>query len=224
MSTQLITQITGCAEVEKAKKDSNHPCNKIVCSQNEHEFQLPEPWNGDISNAEILFISSNPSIDPKANQDGHESYPTEKHSNEDLPEFFRTRFDKYTHFNGNKQTYWFYANKCVGWILGVESYGVNLLRDHAVLTEVVHCKSQSESKFGVKECSRLCSRLWLDKVLAEFNGKYIVVVGNIAKACMHGRQIENKKIAFIPSHQARGYTNEQRRKKLLDQLGLDQLG
>lgn len=219
MNTQLINQIARCSEVIEAKINTDHPCNKIVCSQNEneHDFQLPEPWNGDISNAKILFISSNPSIDPKANQDGHESYPTEKYSNENLPEIFRTRFDKYTHFNGNKQKYWFYANKCVGWILGAESRGVNLLRDHAALTEVVHCKSESE--FGVKECCCLCANNWLDKVLAEFNGDYIVVVGNIAKACMYGRQIENKKIAFIPSHQARGYTDDRRRKILLDQLG-----
>ncbi len=59
----LITQIARCGEVEKAKTDINHPCNKIVCSQNGHAFQLPEPWNGDIGNVKILFISSNPSID-----------------------------------------------------------------------------------------------------------------------------------------------------------------
>lgn len=216
MNTQLITQIARCNEVEKAKTD-NHPCSKIVCSQINNDFQLPEPWNGDISNAKILFVSSNPSIDPKANQDGHESYPTEKYSNEDLPEFFRTRFDKYTHFSGSKQKYWFYANKCVGWILGKESRGVNLLRDHAALTEVVHCKSESE-KHGVKECSCLCAQKWLDKVLAEFNGDYIVVVGNIAKACMREQKIGDKKIAFIPSHQAHGYTDEQRKAILLEQL------
>ena len=37
----LITQIARCGEVEKAKTDINHPCNKIVCSQNGHAFNFP---------------------------------------------------------------------------------------------------------------------------------------------------------------------------------------
>ncbi len=91
------------------------------------------------------------------------------------------------------------------------------IHKHIVVTEAVHCKSKSE--YGVKECACLCVRKWLDKVLSEYNGKYIVVVGSTAKACMFAREIQGKKIAFIPAPNARGYTDEQRRKILLDQFG-----
>ena len=59
--------------IEKFKKgDASHPCYKIVANQEGdiNSFSLPEPWNGDIINAKILFISSNPSIDEE------EEFPT----------------------------------------------------------------------------------------------------------------------------------------------------
>ena len=47
----LLLEICKCDEVGKAISDCAHPCNKIVCSQNDlgiTDFQLPEPWNGHI--------------------------------------------------------------------------------------------------------------------------------------------------------------------------------
>ena len=60
----LILEIAKCCEVEKAKSNVCHSCHKIVSSQNS-SFQLPEAWNGHLDTAEILFISSNPSIVPE---------------------------------------------------------------------------------------------------------------------------------------------------------------
>ena len=82
----IILEIAKCCEVEKAKLNDSHSCNKIVMSQND-SFQLPEPWNGHLDNAEILFISSNPSIDP------NENYPTASWKDEDIVSFFENRFE-----------------------------------------------------------------------------------------------------------------------------------
>lgn len=63
----LMMSISNCDEIERAKEDSNHPCHKIVHYQyienRRKAFQHPEPWNGNIEKADILFVGSNPSID-----------------------------------------------------------------------------------------------------------------------------------------------------------------
>ena len=46
---------------------NNYPCHSLYQSQNcanVHDFQIPEPWNGDIWNAKILFVGINPGFTP----------------------------------------------------------------------------------------------------------------------------------------------------------------
>lgn len=68
---KLLEEITTCENIQKilnGNLDSDcKKCEKIVNSQkcNFEDFQLPEPWNGDLENCKILFISSNPSINRK---------------------------------------------------------------------------------------------------------------------------------------------------------------
>ncbi len=70
------------------------------------------------------------------------------------------------------------------------------IHKHIVVTEAVHCKSKSE--YGVKECACLCVRKWLDKVLSEYNGKYIVVVVAPQKpVCLHAKYKAKKLRLFL---------------------------
>lgn len=87
---ELLLEIAGC-EIAKervsllirneGKKDPNntHDCDDICKFQydiiqeangskqevTKAMFHVPEPWNGNLGEAEILFVSSNPSIDLK---------------------------------------------------------------------------------------------------------------------------------------------------------------
>ena len=61
---EVFASITHCPNIALALMESSHPCSAIVRSQHvpENEFQLPEPWRGQIDKARILFVGSNPSI------------------------------------------------------------------------------------------------------------------------------------------------------------------
>lgn len=88
-SHQLLGEIVRCPEVVKAESDADHPCAKIVESQEHYpgDFQPPTPWVGKLSQTRILFIGSNPSIG------GKEHYPTTDWSDRDLIDFFDDAFE-----------------------------------------------------------------------------------------------------------------------------------
>lgn len=210
MNTQLITQIARCAEVEKAKTDLNHPCNKIVCSQSNDDFQLPEPYNGDISKAKILFVSSNP------NMDRDEHYPISEWNDSEITDFFVNRFEN----TPKKQysSYWKSIFKWANWIM--PEIPKDEIHKYIAVTEVVHCKSKSE--YGVKECLEHCVDTWLKQVFTLFNGKYIVLVGKHAQQCCDRiKTIADNKIIIQTSHPQRpvkGLTDMVRRRTFTEQI------
>lgn len=210
MNTQLITQIARCCEVEKAKTDFNHPCNKIVCSQNGHGFQLPEPYNGNIEKADILFISSNPNIDKD------EQYPASEWNDTEISDFFVNRFEN----TPKKQysRYWKSIFKWASWIMPEIPSGE--IHKHIAVTEVVHCKSKSE--YGVKKCLEHCVDTWLKQVLTLFNRKYIVLVGKHAQQCYDRiKTIDDNKIIIQTPHPQRpvkGLTDAVRRRTFTEQI------
>lgn len=62
---EVFDSIAYCKNVAACQQgDESHPCSKIVRSQRvpDDDFQLPEPWRGQIDRARILFVGSNPSI------------------------------------------------------------------------------------------------------------------------------------------------------------------
>ena len=216
----LINRIPACEEVDIAKKDENHPCHKIVAYQKEElgvdDFQLPEPWNGDIDNAEVLFISSNPSIDKD------EDYPTDSRQKERIANFFTDRFK--TMPKENYSNYWQNIFKWSGWLLLDKQSEEKLSDDELAtvqskiaITEIVHCKSKTD-KIIPSKCCKKCIGKWFSKVLERFNGKYIIVVGSVAKNRLKNYAFGDKRVAFVPAPGARGYTDERRRNILLDQL------
>ena len=147
-------------------------------------FHMPEPWNGNLSTAEILFVSSNPSFDinettpelarkenkevlPKIISDPDEDDPETKRALDEAENFFESRFiDKETgsiRKEYNSQT-WKRILTCAGYLLGetrsVESIeGINedqkeKIAPRIALTEVVHCKSENEK--GVPQALVTC--------------------------------------------------------------------
>ena len=82
---KLLLEITHCENLETI--DGDNPCRKIVECQDLRPRQLPEPWNGHLDTCKILFISSNPSINPE------EYFPNAEWKDKDIIDFFINRFD-----------------------------------------------------------------------------------------------------------------------------------
>ena len=164
---------------------TKNPCRKIVQSQEStlSQHQVPEPWSGNIEQAPILFISSNPSISDS------EEYPTLSWSDSEMSDFFNNRFGggrKAWAEGGRKSlqrdgTY----SRVIPFWNGVRHLAKELLlrepvpgNDYAI-TEIVHCKSLEE--IGVKQAQEQCVRLYLRKVLDIAAARVVVVLGEPAK-------------------------------------------
>lgn len=185
---KLFYDISHCEEFTKAYDDTTHVCNKIVASQQFDSIgkcQVPEPWNGDIEKAQILFISSNPSFNRE------ESYPTVDGQVE--LEFYEKRFiypEQWKHTR-----YWNAIAKWASAILQVSSD--NVLQEYVAITELVHCKSKEQ--VGVGKCCTLCADKWLEKVLSLFHGQYVVLVGKTYawKYKVRVEQLSNGKVVIM---------------------------
>jgi hypothetical protein len=221
----LMKEIFNCLNIEKCFNKENTVCNKIIKSQGVEkidDFFIPEPWNGDLENAKILFVSSNPSIDI------NEYYPKNNWQSNDKINYFANRFDlnagyvnKYIYIklnNGNFSTNWvrYWAN--------IRKRAEELIesvipgKDYCI-TEVVHCKSIKEK--GVKESLEQCFNNYFEKKMKISSAKLVICLGKSASNKIKEKykinedeigpiDIENKKIIFLPHPNSRG------RKKIED--------
>lgn len=87
---RVLESIIHCELLARCKAGEDLPCSKIVAVQDVplREQQVPEPWTGHLDRARLVFISSNPSIDPR------EAYP--RWGGDDIAEsvrYFTDRFD-----------------------------------------------------------------------------------------------------------------------------------
>lgn len=145
----LLLEIARRRNVSRALESIHHPCSPVVAAQRTTELaelQLPEPWNGQIETAPILFVSWNPSWNP------NETFPTSAWADERIISFFRTRFE---HTDQASQT-WREMQGIATHLLGRTSRpGV----DYAV-TDAVRCKSQKGigANAALSECSALYLR------------------------------------------------------------------
>ena len=195
MNNLIQSHLMSVARCPMFLNSCNTPCEKIVAYQHIHNKNLkqtPEPWNGDIENAKILFISSNPSID------FNESYPTSAWTDNQISDFFVNRFSKQkkyvknylyplqangTYLNKNKWVrYWAAIRKLSQKLLAKENIEPGF--DYAI-TEVVRCKSHKE--IGVNEAMNTCSEKFLLETLSLSNAKVFVVVGKQAKDAFQER-------------------------------------
>jgi hypothetical protein len=197
----LLSEIVHCPHARECREDltAENPCRQIVDYQNSlglEKFQVPEPWSGQIEQAPILFLSSNPSIG------SDEDYPTWDWSYSELHDYFNYRFG-----GGRKQ--WIidgtksllkdgtYSRSTRFWA-AVRQRAIELLQrnvspgiDYA-LTEIVHCKSRAE--IGVEESQEQCVEAYLLRVLELASAKVIVVLGTPARQVIQSQfniSIEN---------------------------------
>ena len=201
---KLLQEITTCENIKKRLIDKlDCPCKIIIDSQERdyENFQLPEPWNGDLENCKILFMSSNPSF----NKD--ENYPLGGDWDKSVvSDFFINRFtskkkwvDKelYTlQLKGGHSKNWvrFWASvRSIARVI-LDTKSTTAGKDYA-LTEIVHCKSKDEK--GVHEAMETCTDKYLDRIIKITKAKIIICLGEKASNAVKNRyQIETTEKFF----------------------------
>jgi hypothetical protein len=168
----LLLEVARCPNVRRCYETTviPHPCSKVVAAQRVafDDFQLPEPWNGAIETAPILFVSWNPSLNP------NETFPRPEWADEAIIGFFRTRFD---HSDQHSQT-WREMRGIASHLLGRDPKpGV----DYAV-TDAVRCKSRKGE--GATQALGECSSRYLRRTLETSGARVFVALGKDARKTM----------------------------------------
>lgn len=162
--------------IEIARCKGNGCCSKIRNAQSDHNvFHLPEPWNGHLSCSDILFVGTNPNYNAK-----EVDFPQDNHLDAYITDFFDKRFERYKESKHDNN---FYNSilTCANWILnnGDDSKRSFELFDRIASTELVHCKLHNSE--GVDDCIDYCYERWFKKIIGNFNGKYVVLIGQKAR-------------------------------------------
>lgn len=205
-------EIARCKVLTNALTDPSFstPCRALIsyqqrCGYSTH--QIPEPWNGNIASAPLLFVASNPAISPD------EHYPTLEWSDAEIVQFFQGRFGDgmprtRQHAPDEPIRNGIYVRRADGgydsrWSrflasIRARAAELGLLRpgtDYAV-TEVVHCKSPSESSKQdgamVANARDHCVDLHFEKVLLHAGARVIVFLGD------HARRAAVRKLGVNP--------------------------
>lgn len=188
MSREVLLQIARCDLADVTRTD-DWPCKKVVTSQGvstQGIFQVPEPWRGDIVNAPVLVVSSNPGF---AAGDADDS-PVWGQSNDEIVDYFTTRgfpwcFPKNLSRAGRANTravsFWSHIHRRVSELYDVPEADVRVGVDYA-LTEVVHCKSENESKIG--DAAPTCVRKHFAEVARLSRAAVVLVLGDLATSAL----------------------------------------
>lgn len=205
-AAKLLTDIAGCPLIATALRGP-HPCSAVVGAQPGglgDERQVPEPWDGHLETAPLLFVSSNPSISgdevyPRATWRAGDAEPDRgKWPAERLIDYFDGRFDA-----TNERAPWIergaYTRLSDGGLSGSVDF-LAAVRNRATeayqgvlgkpvipgadycLTEVVHCKSPKER--GAKEAAATCGDRYLGRVLGLSPAPVIICLGAIAAGAL----------------------------------------
>ena len=204
----LALEISSCSEIDVALHDKTHPCNQVVTWQKEkwplkiesiHESPMhrPEAWTGNLSQAPIIFISSNPSFNSEEN---FPNWQTSLWSRTQILDFAMNRFsenlnrkygatqslklsncDKTVEKDGKlskkRVRYWSWVRKLVSFVLDKPETEVSAINDY-VMTEIVHCKSEYEQ--GVISARKKCKDKYLERIVTLSPAKLIFIVGKNA--------------------------------------------
>ncbi len=172
---QVALAIIRCLMVDTARKDNSRACYQIINVQ-QGEFQLPEPWNGNID-APIMFLSSNPGYDPNE-ETVTEHWPLtsdSKWDEEQALNHFENRltmhFKKKDGSSKPSPDFFSFLRISASQILGYEA---NPDTDYCS-TEIVHCKSNDE--LGVNCAMMHCANRWLETILNVAGAKVVILVG-----------------------------------------------
>ena len=186
---QVFNSVAHCPNVDRCLNGAaGHPCSTIVLSQHatKADFQLPEPWRGQVDKARILFVGSNPSI-------GDDRYALGSSPESAIWE------SQHLAFGGGSRPYILDGirktkadgspDEAVPYWSSIRARARELLpsaipgEDYAI-TEVVHCKS--EHQIGVREPARTCYELHMESVFAVSPADVVVVLGKVARDAMLG--------------------------------------
>ena len=188
-AASLLVRIIRCPVAGRCMAGEDLAYSAVVRSQEASgpgDFQVPEPWSGHISRAPVLFVSSNPSIDP------HEVYPAGDWDEDRRIDFFAGRFDQRDlpwidqrmrpllqtfppQHRDHGTRFWAATRARASELLGRPA---EPSRDFA-LTEVVHCKSRAEH--GVKEALATCAGTWLRPTIHVAAAPVVVLFGTRAQ-------------------------------------------
>ena len=209
MKQNLALKIAQCEDfctLIKNNTNNTHGCSKIIDVQLSNkevkEYHLPEPFSGDIYNAPILFLSSNPSISHS------ELYPTDSWPDNMITDFFVNRFkqreedNSWVHKNkplkksgerGKSVRYWSSINKRAEELLNRKA----IAGEDYCITEIVHCKSEKE--VGVSEAQNYCSDKFLKDMIKMSGAKVIIGIGKFVKNNLKSvDKLHGKPIYYLP--------------------------
>lgn len=186
---EVFKSIAYCKNLAICRRgDGSHPCAKIVDSQRvpDDDFQLPEPWRGQIDKARILFVGSNPSI-------GDDRYALQSSRETQVWE------SQHLAFGGGSRPYIIDGirtttatgspDRVVRYWSSIRARARELIpgavpgEDYAI-SEIVHCKSKGEE--GVAKAAQTCYRMHMAAVLSIAAAKVIIALGKIAKEHLLG--------------------------------------
>lgn len=110
------TEANLCTDIARCTDIGVNPCHTIQSAQDNCILkQIPEPWSGHLSKAQIMFIGANPSID------FDEKFPTIGWKDKDICDFFDNRlvYGKTYKSTGEKGAvrYWTELLKYTYWII-----------------------------------------------------------------------------------------------------------
>lgn len=220
-SASLLLEIARCPVMlrQLAEPRVSQDCTVVIRAQDPPspaDHQLPEPWSGNLAQAPILFVSSNPSISTS------ERYPRLSWDESLIDDFFTHRFGRGREpwVDGGLRALRADGTHEPGWVrfwAGARARASELLGraatpgDDYALTEVVHCKSSAEE--GVHEAMTYCADRYLARVVAVSGARVLVCLGAVADAAvrrvfhlptsgrLHGPVAANGKdcfVAFLP--------------------------
>lgn len=177
--------------------NSNSECNALYISQqcaSIADFQIPEPWNGDIENAPILFVGLNPGfLDVELYPKLGNPYWLQANGGFDeakVEDFFEHRFNsrhQYVQYPNKtkiisggykvlRHTFWGYVKSIADKIMnGQSTPGVDF-----AITEIVHCKSRDIRCIDSK-CYDKCFKHFNNIMSIAQNLQFMVVVGSATK-------------------------------------------
>ncbi len=178
---RILLSVARCSEA-RSRLDSSHPCSAIVGGQQARSharFQLPEPWRGDIRNAPLLFVSSNPGLgddDDSLRGSASDGAIVSYYERSSFPSCFPRNLRRNGEPSRRAVTFWSAIRARAAEVFARPRCTIQPGRDFA-LTEVVHCKSQHEH--GVGRALGECISRHFESIATLAGAGTVVLLGHV---------------------------------------------
>ena len=195
----LLLRIARCPLIAAASTDARQPCHRVVAAQAGagQQRQVPEGWAGNLPDARVVFVSSNPSISvagPGQPADAVEPYRVAADGEDYIAGYLGRRFDPsviprpYVKDKRSLLRNGEYGAPTRFWA-EIHRRAEELIDDadparNCAMTEVVHCKSTRN--IGASAAAKTCAGLYLSDVFALTAAPIVVVMGQVARRVITG--------------------------------------